>query len=641
VIGTVDWQKFWEEQLYYILNGYETGGIKIPGRYYYYMNFRTFGTVMGLIRPQMVDMHLELAYIIDYVKENGKNFICPKGRRLGLSEAGQTMIVDYGYRFMHGYKAGIAAGLKEYVDDFMQKWDNANASIVPEFKVKTLLNNPDEVIAGYKVKDDDGNVIEDGTKNIIYKRTMFNNAHLFKGLYLNDIIAEEMGEFKKVKEFWTASEDCLKFGDVQKGSLFSWGTGSVMKNSSNDFQEIWHNAETTYNAVRFFAPRSKFYFPYYGGASENGIIVEKVPNLDHLLPYQRIGMVDEKAAEEAIKAKRKALLDAGDMKKYYEFLQNSPITIQEVFTKSSSNNFNIEKLNNQNYAFLSEDKRYSRYKLDYKKNKDGDRVYPLQVECFPAKEDDLDYDCVFILNTGHPTKGIRNLFVAGIDSYDQDLSKTSKSLGAMIVRRRANNIDTEISKQIVCLIRTRPPRKEMFYDMCAKVAVYYGLYNNVLIDVAKPAVIQHFKDLGLSSYLAKRPRKFESENSSQQHEFGVSLNEKSRPMMVSLLQSYFMDYTHTIWMPYVIDEALIFDEYEADSDNDTVDALGISLMQEVSDNSSPINQDDKSLEDAYAFPEYITDKDGDIVQSTRAANEKDVYEGDVNMSNINRNDNDY
>lgn len=639
VIGTLDWQKFWEEQLYYIINGYETGGMHLPGRYYYYMNYRVFNTVIGPIRPQIADLHLELAYIIEHCKREGKNFVGPKGRRVGISEAAGTMIVDYGYRFIPGYKAGIAAGLKDYVTDFMQKWGDANAMIVPEFKIKTLINNEDEVIAGYKIKDEDGNTIEDGSKNIIYMRTMFNNAHLFKGLYLNDIVAEEMGEFKNSKEFFSASEDCLKFGDVQKGSMWLYGTGNKMGGASKEFQEIYHEAETTYNAVRFFIPRSQFFFPYYGGASENGEIKEVVPNLLHLQPHERIGMVDTKAAEEAIMLKRKALREAGDMKKYFEFLQNSPITIKEVFTKSSSNNFNPEILSNQGFDILSQSKRYAKYKLDWVKNENGERTFPLQVEATPASDESKNEECVLILHDGHPPKGFRNLFVAGLDSYDQDQSKTSKSLGAMVVRRRAIADNSMQSKQPVCLIRCRPPRKEEFYDMCAKVAVYYGLYRNVLIDVAKPGVIMHFKTLGLESYLAPRPKKFESANSTQGHDYGASLNGYSRPMMVSLLQSYFLDYTNTIWFEDIIDEAQNYDEYEADSDNDTIDALGLSLMQEVSDNTSPINQDDKEIENAYKYPAHVLDANGDIVSEEDREDERDVYEGDVNLSRMHRDEN--
>lgn len=631
VKGTLDWQKFWEEQLYYIHNGYETGGMWIPGRYYYFMNYRIFNTVLGPIRPQMLDLHLELAYIIEFCKTNGKNFVGPKGRRLGLSEAGQTMVVDYGFRFFPGYKAGIAAGQQIYIDDFMQKWQDANALVVPEFKIKTLVNNSDETVAGYKFKDNEGNVIEDGTKNIIYKRTMYNNPHLFKGLYMNDIVAEEMGEFEHAKDFYSASIDCLMFGAEQKGSMFCYGTGGSMGDSSDAFEDMWHNHES-YNAVRMFIPRTKFFFPYYGGATEDGVLKEKVPNLLHLKPYERIGIPDEEAAKEYILAERARLLASGDMDKYYDFCKNTPLDITEVFKKTVSNSFDIEKLNAQGHLIGSNPKKYGKWKLEWKKNSIGEIVFPREVIARPANNDDLEEDCVLILHDGHPVKGYRSLFVGGVDSYDQDKSKTSKSLGSMVVRRKSNQNPVLLNRQVVCLVRTRPKRKEIFYETCEKVSVYYGLHGNTLIDYAKPGIIQHYKDSGLESYLAKRPQKFEGASSTQGHDYGVSLNTYSRPMMVSLLQSYILDYSDSLWFDIVIDEALIFDEFTKDSDNDSIDALGISLMQEVSDSVTPFNQDDKELNDAYAYPEFETDSDGDIVQVSKGDKDRDVFESGMKMS---------
>jgi len=632
VKGTLDWQKYWEEQLYYIHNGYETGGMWIPGRYYYYGNFRTFNTVLGPISPQMVDLHLELAYIIEYIKANGKNFVGPKGRRLGLSEAGQTMIVDYGWRFIPGYNAGVAAGQQLYIDDFMQKWSDSNAMTVPEFKIKTLLDNDEQTIAGYKFIDAEGNKIEDGTKNIIYKRTMFNNPHLFKGLYLNDIIAEEMGEFEHAKEFYSASIDCLRFGSVQKGSLFAYGTGGSMGKNSDAFEDMWHNHES-YNAVRFFMPRTKFYFPFYGGASEDGNIKEVVPNLMDLKPWERIGIPDEVAASEFIKAERKRLLEIGDMEKYYDFCKNTPLDISEVFKKTVSNSFNIEKLNAQGYKVESELKKYGKWKLEWKKNDRGEIKFPREVIAKPADDTELNEDCVLILHDGHPTPGYRSLFVGGADSYDQDKSKTSKSLGSMVVRRKANPNPQMLNRQVVCLVRTRPRRKEMFYETCAKVSVYYGLYASTLIDYAKPGIIQYYKDAGLESYLAMRPKKFESATTTQQHDYGVSLNTYSRPIMVSLLQSYFEDYCDSLWFDIILDEAKIYDEFTKDSDNDSIDALGISLMQEISDDVIPFNQDDKSIADAYAYPEFTEDAEGNIVPYIKDSKSETVYEGDMKMSN--------
>jgi hypothetical protein len=147
VVGTPDYLKYWEEQLYYIHNGIQTGGIHIPGRYYYFLNFSTFSTVGGVVTPDMCDLHLELAYLIDYAKANGKNIMAAKGRRKGISEFTQKAVVDYGYRFNFAYQAGVAAGLKDYADDFMKKWSLADSLIVPEFRMGTLLNNDDEVIS--------------------------------------------------------------------------------------------------------------------------------------------------------------------------------------------------------------------------------------------------------------------------------------------------------------------------------------------------------------------------------------------------------------------------------------------------------------------------------------------------------------
>ena len=121
VIGTPAWMSFWEDQLYCIHHGIQTGGLFIPGRFYWYMNYKIMSTIKGVTNPDYVDLHLELANYIEYVKTNGTNLIVPKGRRKGISEATHTMVIDYGWRFFPGYKGGVASGKKDYVDDFLAK----------------------------------------------------------------------------------------------------------------------------------------------------------------------------------------------------------------------------------------------------------------------------------------------------------------------------------------------------------------------------------------------------------------------------------------------------------------------------------------------------------------------------------------
>jgi len=223
VIGTLEWQRYWEEEMYKIINGIEIKGIWIPGRFYYYMNYKQMSTIKGVVTPDMIDLHLELAYYIEYCKINGRNLICAKGRRKGISEAASTMIVDYGWRFSEGYKAGVAAGNKTYVDDFLAKWRFADSRLPPEFSTKKLTDNDNEIIAGYTIRNDYGDFEDKGTFNTIYARTMHINPNMFKGLYLNDVIAEEIGEFEKFLEFFSATKDCLMSGNKQVGTMTSFG----------------------------------------------------------------------------------------------------------------------------------------------------------------------------------------------------------------------------------------------------------------------------------------------------------------------------------------------------------------------------------------------------------------------------------
>lgn len=592
VVGTPDWEKYWEEQLHYIHHGYQTGGLWIPGRYYYYANFKIFDTVLGPRHADVCDLHLELAYVIEHCKKEGKNFIGPKKRRGGLSEAFNNMVIDYGYRFIPGYNAGVAAGLSTYAEEFMKKWTVHDNIIVPELRLNH--KGTEEFIACYDVIDENGKR-EEGTFNKIHVATMFQNANLFKGLFLNDVVAEEGVEFKKLKAFFNATKACLMFGSVQKGNFWTWATGGNKSSAGDDFEEMWHNADD-YNMYRFFIKGTRFYFPFYGGAKNDlGENVEQIPNvLKKFEHYQTLGIEDEEAAEADILMRRQLLLDSGNIEGWIEACQDNPLNIEEVFKRASSNKFDIEILNSVGFEIASGPKGYTKYKLEWVLNDNKERVMPLRVEAVPAKDTDLDKDCVLIANDGLPLLGVPNLYQAGVDSYDQDQSKTSKSLGAMLVLIRNHKLPNAPKMKPVCVVRNRPDRKEKFYETCLKVAVFYNITNGVLVDVAKPMVIEYFKSNGGTRFLARRPKKFESVNSEQQHEYGVSLNKYSRPAMVSVMQSYILDHGRTIVFPKLIDELKAYDEYTNDSDNDLADAFGIALMQDISNSLDPR---DNSLKD--------------------------------------------
>lgn len=597
VIGTAAYEEFWQEQVHRCIHGYDTGGIFIPGRYYYFLNFKKFKVVgKGIVNADICDLHLELAYWIEDCKQRRRNGIIAKKRRGGISEAFITMVVDYGFRFLNGYSAGVAAGLGTYKDEFMKKWEEHNNLIVPEFSKKIVVGEDDEIIASYK-KDTPVGWKTLGSQNTIYNKTMFQTPNLFKGLALNDICAEEGIEFKNLGEFFAASEACLRFGSAQLGSFFTWGTGGNRKSNGEDFEDMWHNPDT-FKMEKLFIDGPRFHHPFYGGASEYGKIINKLPNFSQYKDYQLIGVEDMAAAKINILEEREIKRKAGDVKKYIEECQNNPLTVDEVFKRASSNKFSIDVLNDVGFDVASKPIQYVKYKLDYEKNKEGERIIPLKIIATAAKDTDLEKDCVLISIDGHP-RDLDNLYCAGIDSYDQDQSKVTKSLGAMCVITRNHSLASLPTMKPVCVIRCRPDRKEKFYEMCLMVSIYYNLVGSTLVDHAKPGIIEHYKKNNGTKFLARRPAKLESANSEQGHDYGVSLNKYSRPIMVSYMQSAVLDHGHKIVFADLIDELKAYDEYTNDSDNDLADAYGIAIVQNYSSNLKPRDESQKDRNKKY------------------------------------------
>jgi len=611
VIGTTEYETFWAEQLYRCINGYQTGGIFIPGRFYYYMNFNNMNTVHGIITPDFCDMHLELCYIIEWCKANGKNLIIGKKRRAGISEFTQKAVIDHGYRFSESYQAGIAAGQKKYAEDFMTKWEDSEALLQSEFRVNSLLNNPDEVVSGYELMDGGKTTLKNNACKI-FVRTMHNNPNMFKGLFLNDVVAEESGEFENLCEFISATNDCLMDGDTQVGMFMIYGTGGNINKGSKDFKKVWENPND-YNAVKYLITGDRFKKPFYGGATRFGKDVSVTPNLlKKYKPYQIIGMEDTEAAMENIMEERERL-KKGDLKKYMEHLQNNPINEAEIFRKMFSNNFDIQKINAQQDEITVNKNKYSKWKLEWV-TKEGtlERVTPLRVKAIPAKDTDDEGDCILILDEYHPDKKYKNLYVGGIDPYDQDKG-VSKSLGAMCVMSRPNTFGIPFNMP-VAVICTRPKRKEIFFDMCLKLSVYYDLVGNTLGDKAgSSGIIKWYENHNCMRYLAPRPKKFESMNSEQSHEFWVSLNTYSRPLMVGAMQTSIHDYCQNIWFPELINQLGNFDEVEIGSDNDLADAYGIALMQSISVVAAPRDDNTKESEDPFSLGNWITDKNGNVI----------------------------
>lgn len=622
VIGTTAHEDWWNEQFNYCINGYTTGGIFIPGRYYYYLNFCTISSIgRGRHHPDFVDLDLEFFRLVDEAKRTYKGIIMPKARRIGASEKAVSLL-SHGMRFTHEeYRAGVCAGVEKYVESFYKKLKGDNSTKEPELMLH-FLTQGEEMKAGW-VEQTTSGWVEKGSKNLVLCRTMFSSGNVFKGELLNDCIFEEAGEFKKLIEGFGATQDCFAVGPKMVGFPLVFGTGGAMQTSSKDFAQMWSEAES-YNLLKFdvLAPRLlKGYF--VGSKNEKGIVEEHCPNVfEKYKDYHREqirGIEDVEEATRVILNTRKQLSTLKNRKKYWDYVQNNPLVIGDVFLKFSGNNFDPEALAEQQmYLDQLATPKYGRFVLSWKKNTDGSFVQPLAVDFTPAPIETPDELCVLVHEKGMPdvVKHYQNLVLQGVDSYDQDRSDTSKSLGSSIIGYRKGNPINPACRIPIAIYCERPRRKEIFWDISLMMSVAWNTApHNTMIDAAKPGIIYHYKANGCRRYLAYRPLSFESDKSEQTHEFGVlfTTSSKSLPQMISIAQSWVLDEIHECVFPIVIHHFTHYDTTVTDSDNDTADAWFCWLARDA-DMKRQATQETGEEEDPMQLPYYEEDADGNVIQ---------------------------
>lgn len=605
LIGTAAWREYWERQIYYCIAGYNTGGMWIPGRYYYYLNFFPISTPgRGIHYPVFVDMDYEFFLLVEKAKQEGYGVICVKARRKGLSFK-IISIIDHGMRFNDSeYHAGICGSLEIYAETIYSKFRKAEQTVPPEFRMNRKQDDNGALFT-YKMKTDQG-MIEAGSFNQILVKTMFANTNVFKGQHLDDCVFEEAGENSALESCYNATKDCFMLGSRMVGTPFVNGTAGGMK-ESKEFKKMWDNADA-HKLLKFWVSRRKIYFPNYAGAeNEKGSIEEDIPYIINQfpVPHERVGMQDEKRAEEHFQKELKNLLKGKDRKSFIEFVQNNPGNIKEAFQTFASNHYDTDILMTAGMRITGSEYTYKAYVLDWQKDNIGNIAQPRRViarlaDTNPSSSKyDPEWSYVYITDDGMPNAAYRKLHVAGLDGYNQDRSDTSNSLGAMAVRRCQPKIGKEddnsiIGRKPVCIYYQRPPRKEMFFEICLKISFFYKLTGDVLCDAMSDHVIEYFKNNGGERFLAKRPRAFESEKSEQTHLYGIKFTGKdTRPRMEGLIQSDIID-NGSIWeFPQLIQDCLGYNQDDGErNDKDLHDAHGMSIMQEVARKINPHKESD-------------------------------------------------
>jgi hypothetical protein len=635
-VETKAYQDYWEEQYDRCVNGYETGGIFIPGRYYYYLNFTILNGLYGPQFPWITDLDLEYFLTVEWIKENKKaGIISIKARRKGLSEKFQA-IANHGVRFIEGYKAGIAAGIQKYTDGLREKFESGFDNVVPEMRLNYTLSNDQIFQSGYEEKTESGSYMLAGYRGQLKFATMHDKAEKLEGEYFNDVALEESGQFEKCRDTHDSIKPALEFGSKMEGTFYVYGTGGNINSTSKDFQFLWNHADA-YDLIKLWVPGRRMYYPFFVNSKKGvpinpktkeedfendprtGERVDPIRNLRKYKPHERIGMEDVESASEFIKKKKIALANLPDKSALVKYNKSYPETEEEAWSSGGNNNFDSNVLNNQLVHLMTIEPIVKEYILDWVyEEKDGktSKKYPLEVVARPAKKSDPEYKKIQVIQ--EPIKGYKDLDVAGIDSYNQDETKTSKSLGAMVVLRRYSVMPgyqgTFGGEMPIAMYYKRPGRKELFYEMTLKIAVWYGLKKNTMISAEYDSIIGYWKNIGGVQYMSSRPRSFESKTSKQEHKFGAKMTMHSKPLALGVAQSWVLDNYQNIFFPELIRDFLAYDEEIVESDWDAADAVMLALMriEDMRRNPRIIGEDDSNQ--YAASPKYELDEEsGEIV----------------------------
>lgn len=638
VWGTPDWLSWWEQQISYCMLGYETGGLWIPGRYYYYLNFAYMFTVgRGFHHPDYVDTDYDFFLLVEFCKKNNRGIISIKARRRGLSFKTNKGVIEYGSKFLGPkYTGGICAGVKSYAEDFYIKLIDTEAVTAPELSTHNLKSNEEKRIYGYEEKDFTGKFVTSGTLNEVYVRTAFQSGNIFKGTQLDDCIFEESGEFKNLLATYGATKWCFMDGEQMIGTPYIYGTGGNMNSSSRDFSEMWSNADLM-KLERFWIPGSKIYKPCFVGCTNTqGDIINQIPNIEVQYkgkdPSQIIGMEDYNEATRQILLERDRLKKIQNKKALREHLQNNPLTIEEAFLSSADNNYDTEILHTRTLELMGMDQLHLDVVMDFVRNKDGQLVYPLEVNIRMANTEEgslnKDPEWKVIKMYQWPAKNYRNLDALGIDGYDQDESNTSKSLGGGLIYRE-RHLDFKIYGPIATYYK-RPPRKEQFFHIMMCMSVAYCSPHFTLADAGSPMVIDYFINNGCENQLAFRPTAFESPNSEQKHTYGLKFTPFNRTTLESLVQTEILDNGHTWFDPELCKDCSSYNTGDNDNDADLHDAL-ILAKAKHKDSNVPIRHIDKLKEKSK--PIMRRSPEGYIYYENQNASTKQ-YQGDLFLNLI-------
>lgn len=479
---TLSYREFWDEQIYYIHNGFYHEGQRIAGLHYLYQNYcpiynkklkkHTFPDFWALDADYF--LHLERFLGIG-IWENVEPYrpvtmTVSKTRQSGFSLKGAVPLI-YNVQLVPASINYLGAWLEK---DALKTLGMFNVYFNHQFKHTDFgkrwmkVERGKQYITGF-YEEINQEKIPSGFGSELNIVTFKDNPEKGVGGGCSLFVIEEAGLHKALKTSVGFIEPACKDGDFTTGNILAYGAAG--REISQDLEDM-HRRPSAYGAYEldnvFDEPKHRmeektgYFVPDYscrkGHLDEDGN-----PN-----PPSAIASRDK----DHEKTKKK------DYGKYLLDLSQHPNTPREMFNSQARKRFPTDIIDQWIAHLMSQGGQYGYPVTLYRSVLTGKVQYRMgaehpQIVDYPLSEEADKHGCVVIYEDP-PDIPEPGMYISSIDSYNQEQS-FGGSLGCIYIYKRVTDKATgQTSRVIVAEFLGRPDTKIEFYETCRMLLELYG-----------------------------------------------------------------------------------------------------------------------------------------------------------------------
>jgi hypothetical protein len=555
--------EWYEEQIYRSIKGYTHKGYTITGDHYFMINFVP-------IQRAILDLHgsptdkFEVEYPLwtqtdDWIfkqlqeaKQDKKDFMMMTARGtlktyIAISQALKMYVV---YPNSHSLICAATLGLaKQNFNDKLIPSLNELEKRHPTLRQKRIRDTEKEIISGEIF--DTGRIKETRGRQSKIERIIFNTEGVTAGRRVDFTVFDEIGEFSNnpsLKDCINNTMGTAKVGSIKRGFTMYIGTGGSV--SSDQAKDIFFNPEA-YNLYipKEYEKKTAVFIPVYkkyGGF------------------YEKTGYSDEEGAKLEVERVRQE--KSSDAQALNKFVQQYPMTADEVFMKNNSKIFNSLDLATQ-YVNIThkvvELPKIDRGYLDWETMPDGKKI----VKFIPDINGKL-------LILQHPDKSssketFKNLYTMGVDSIDMGNNDSTQKDGkgrsklAAMVKKRINPEDAVYglhNNTYVAVYLDRADDIEDNYDDVLKLSLYYDA--KVMLEYTRTRIVSYFQRYKAFDRLCQRPAIARSTFEESTTLIGYQVNDKILNHCIGLVKDYLRSYATNIWFEDLLKQLIDYTDEE-------------------------------------------------------------------------------